>query len=431
MKICLLSCLSWLAPVSAPGLLWGWGIKHVAAAPAQTGFRDAVTTHAIRMRKQELSPSTTHPALHGRANFPVQLRNVYDVYYIVDLEIGDQTIPVSVDTGSSDTWMIHEPYECVSYWWDPSVGPPNCGFGQGFKGNLSGGILSGVPPFSRSYVDGTFAEGYYGLTDVTIGGVTAHNQRVALVNYTFWHGDGQTSGLLGLAYPYLTSLDGADQNQPPYDPVFTTMWKSGAIEPIFSLGISRTNDKWSGNSSSPNKGKTEESYLALGGLPPLDVEEETWTRTPIEGMRAVPEWGLDTDEKGMYIIKPDGFVIEKQGNGSAAGPVVIRNTTRIPVVVDVGATLTYLPTALVTQLYDAFDPPAQYMSNGGLYFALCNATVPQFGVQIGNSTFYLAPDDLLRQTARDPTGEWCRVGMPGGRTHFRETKLTNATGLPP
>jgi hypothetical protein len=47
------------------------------------------------------------------------LKNVHDVYYSIDLEVGNQTVAVSVDTGSSDTWMVQEPYECVSFWFDP------------------------------------------------------------------------------------------------------------------------------------------------------------------------------------------------------------------------------------------------------------------------------------------------------------------------
>jgi hypothetical protein len=90
----------------------------VVPAVRAAGFRDAVTAHSIPMRKQNLAPSTTHPALQRRANVPARLRNVYDVYYIIDLEVGNQTIPVSVDTGSSDTWLVQEPYECVSFWWD-------------------------------------------------------------------------------------------------------------------------------------------------------------------------------------------------------------------------------------------------------------------------------------------------------------------------
>jgi hypothetical protein len=216
---------------------------------------------------------------------------------------------------------------------------PNCGLGSGFKGNLSGGTIPDLPPFVRSYVDGTFVAGYYGREDVTIGGVTAHNQRIAIVNYTYWRGDGQTSGLLGLGYPYLTSLDGADQNQPPYDPVFTTMWKAGDIEPVFSIALSRSEDR--GVSGMP-QGLKKESYLALGGLPPVEFEEESWARTPIHGMDAVPQWGFETDEKGMYIIKPDAFVVGRGGGSGGAGGLA-RNTTQLPVLIDAGSTLSVLP----------------------------------------------------------------------------------------
>jgi len=32
-------------------------------------------------------------------------------------------------------------------------------------------------------------------------------------------------------------------------------------------------------------------------------------------------------------------------------------------------------------------------------------------VQFGGKIFWMAPEDLLRQSARDPTKEWCRVGI--------------------
>ncbi|KAH6640149.1 aspartic peptidase domain-containing protein [Chaetomium tenue] len=402
MNKALLAAVSCWFSLTLAGPLEGIKSRDVSPAPVRAGFRDVVSTHAIPMRKHDVAASMSHPAMHRRARLPVPLKNIYDVYYSIDLKVGNQTIAVSVDTGSSDTWMVQQPYECVSFWFDPA-GEPDCGLGVGFQGNLSGGRIPNLPPFVRSYVDGTFVSGFYGLEEVSIGDVTAHNQRLALVNYTYWHGDGQTSGLLGLAYPYLTSLDGADQNQPPYSPVFTTMWESQSIDPLFSIALSRTKESTSGIKP--------ESYLALGGLPPVDVDEKTWARTPIHGMRAVPQWGFDTDEKGMYIIKPDAFVLEKGGDGADSGDVLVKNTTQIPILIDVGATLSYLPKGLVNELYAAFDPPARYMSSGGLFYALCNATVPNFGVQIEESVFYMAKEDLLRQTARDPTGEWCRIGI--------------------
>ncbi|KAK4153821.1 hypothetical protein C8A00DRAFT_43322 [Chaetomidium leptoderma] len=410
MKTAFIATFPWLSSIAAAGLLRETVSRDAALPQLRGAFRDVVSTHAIPMRKHKLAPSTIHPALHRRANVPARLKNIYDVYYSIDLVVGNQTVAVSVDTGSSDTWMVQEPYECVSFWFEPGGSTPNCGLGSGFKGALSGGTLPDLPPFVRSYVDGTFVSGFYGQEDVTIGGITAHNQRLALVNYTYWHGDGQTSGLLGLAYPYLTSLDGSDQNQPPYDPVFTTMWRSGAIDPVFSIALSRSEDQGNQTGSGPSSGQ-KESYLALGGLPPVDVDEQTWARTPIHSMKAVPQWGFETDERGMYIIKPDAFVVAKAGNGSDPDVELVRNTTQIPVLIDNLWIILTHSTGLVNQLYAAFDPPAKYMSTGGLFYALCNATVPKFGVQIGDSTFYMAPEDLLRQTARDPTKEWCRIGI--------------------
>ncbi len=98
---------SWLATCAANGPLG----------------KDAISTHTFPMRKHNLPPSITHPTLQRRISFPARLKNIYDVYYSIDLVVGNQTIPVSVDTGSSDTWMVQEPYKCVSFWFEEtSVG---------------------------------------------------------------------------------------------------------------------------------------------------------------------------------------------------------------------------------------------------------------------------------------------------------------------
>lgn len=105
MKTTILATLSWLA-------------SSAAAGPLGT---DAISTHAIPMRKHDLGPSTTHPAaLQRRVKFPARLKNIRDVYYSIDLTVGNQTVSVGVDTGSSDTWMVQEPYECVSFWFEPA-----------------------------------------------------------------------------------------------------------------------------------------------------------------------------------------------------------------------------------------------------------------------------------------------------------------------
>ncbi|KAL2018417.1 hypothetical protein VTK56DRAFT_836 [Thermocarpiscus australiensis] len=124
-------CIFSAGVVLGVGLLKGHRSRDVAAPPIRTGFRDAVITHYMSMRRHDLPASADHP-LRRRANFPTRLKNVFDVYYIIDLVMGNQTVPVSIDTGSSGTWLGQEPYEFASYWYETSrrpilCSPPACG----------------------------------------------------------------------------------------------------------------------------------------------------------------------------------------------------------------------------------------------------------------------------------------------------------------
>ena len=223
---------------------------------------------------------------------------------------------------------------------------PNCGLGSGFKGNLSGGLVPDVQ-FGRAYVDGTFVQGYFGFEDVSIGGLTAQHQRIAIVNYTYWYGDGRTSGLLGLAYPYMTSLDGSSPDQPLYDPVFTTLWKDNQIAPLFSMALSRYADQSPTQPPPATDAGHETSYLALGGLPPVAYDDASWARTPIQNMSALTRWGLETQEHGLYVITAESYVY---GRGPADG--LVHNTSQFPVLIDAGSTLTILPKGM--PLNDAY-----------------------------------------------------------------------------
>lgn len=99
---------------------------------------------------------------------------------------------------------------------------------------------------------------------------------MALVNYSYWFGDEVTSGLMGLAYPLLTSAyEGTDPDadtlatQVVYNPIITTMIAEGLIDPVFSLALERNSDN---------------GYLALGGIPPVN-SSGPFASTPIQMVR--------------------------------------------------------------------------------------------------------------------------------------------------
>ena len=163
------------------------------------------------------------------------------------------------------------------------------------------------------------------------------HQQLAVVNFTYWWGDGKTAGLMGLAYPLMTGLTGGVK---AYDPVFTSMWKSEQIMPLFTMALSRDDE-------GRNVTHEEKSFLAFGGLPPVEYDDATWARTPLLSMQTVPSWGVETDARGLYIIQADAYVYGKAKDSNMDDPSSTKgltvNTTQFPILVDSGASLTVLP----------------------------------------------------------------------------------------
>jgi hypothetical protein len=71
--------------------------------------------------------------------------------------------------------------------------------------------------------------------------------------------------------------------------------------------------------------------------------------------------------------------------------------------------LIYLPNKMSKAINSAFDPPAKYSSSEGAYIVDCDATPPDFGVKIGNTTFWINPLDMILD---DGTGtDTCITGI--------------------
>ena len=79
------------------------------------------------------------------------------------------------------------------------------------------------------YGDGTGLNGTVGFETVAVGGLKVQWQEIGVAEKAYWNGDSVSSGLLGLAYPAITSVfKGTDPNndtkktQEPYNPFFYT-----------------------------------------------------------------------------------------------------------------------------------------------------------------------------------------------------------------
>lgn len=180
--------------------------------------------------------------------------------------------PVSLifDTGSSDTWAVKSDFKC-----EDTVGngytQAGCHFGQPWIDDFAHGEMLGMH-FLVKYGSGDEVSGPMGRSDIACGGLSVSEQQVGLVNKTYWRGDDLTVGILGLAYPSITSAyygeigEESPLNRIPYTPFFTSAIAQGAIDPVFSIALAR-------NSSG--------GLLGWGGIPPVPWKTETFARTDL------------------------------------------------------------------------------------------------------------------------------------------------------
>lgn len=121
--------------------------------------------------------------------------------FATNITFGHQTFVSIVDTGSSDTWVVQNGFQCVNITTEAPLPEAECAFGPPLASDAG---FSQIPNqnFNITYGDGEFLTGIVGFEDVTLAGIKVR-QEVALVDYAAWFGDSTTSGLTGFAYPAL------------------------------------------------------------------------------------------------------------------------------------------------------------------------------------------------------------------------------------
>jgi hypothetical protein len=332
-----------------------------------------------------------------------------DAGYAIDINFGGKTFEVVFDTGSSDLWLAEKGFKCVNVNMT-SVPDADCAFGPLASPTFQDGKIPNEN-FNITYGDGEFLTGFMGYENVEVGGITVDKQEVALVNRAYWEGDNITSGLMGFAYPSLTSAfkgtNPAVDNQNTTDVLYTN-WvfnaiDQGLINPMFSVVMDRGNNGGGGQ-------------LALGGLPSTSYNK-TFTSTPLHIAELIPDSNA-AKNYSFYTILPDGYLLEGAVE-SFWGPheIEVERNTDYYAIVDSGTTLMYLPPRIAEEVNALFDPPSVWIEDEGVYENDCNAKPPKFAVRINGTDFYINPKDILitGEEGYDPSTGGCLVGIqPSG-----------------
>ncbi|KIX98381.1 uncharacterized protein Z520_05682 [Fonsecaea multimorphosa CBS 102226] len=340
------------------------------------------------------------------------LSTTFGTNFDVNVTIGGETFPLLVDTGSSDTYVMKKGYRCFDKTNGTELPQSACLYGSATY--TPSATYSQIPNeiFGVQYGAG-IASGVLAHEEVTLAGITVKNATIAVANSSSPQGDGVNSGILGLAYPALTSGHPANvtdnttyfYNRLTYNPLLFVMHQQGLIEPYFSLALARTPQ----NSTSGFGG-----YLSLGGLPPVP-HSDAFTSVSVEIDNSVPIQVTSNERVRAYWTVTVSSIVYGPGNGTTSHSApqpnnittssTLRNGTSFQAFIDSGNFFSYLPDTVVTSINSLFSPPAVFDATTGLWYVDCAATAPQLGLEIGNQTFFLDGRDLIYQTAQPSSGE--------------------------
>ncbi|KAI0685703.1 aspartic peptidase domain-containing protein [Cytidiella melzeri] len=350
------------------------------AAIPQASFVTNIT-HRVPRRS---SKKAALRQLRGSApkNTAVAFGSDDDEEYGVPVSVGGESFSVIMDTGSSDFFLAQKGFECFDLSDNPTP-EADCFFGSTFDPTKSKTFQADPNKnFNISFADAEFLTGTVGFEDITVGGMTVKHQEFGVITKAAWNGDGITTGLMGLAFPTLTSvfngtnpdLDSA-ANVAQYNPLFFTAVQQKLTAPfshnfaVFSVSLNRGTFAARANSSfDPNLG-----FLAFGGIAPVSVTSTAVT-VPIQGFAV----SSGTSELFFYNIDVDSYTFP--GSNKV-------NTTGSAAILDTGTTLNFVPTPVALAYNAAFRPPATFDEDAGLFVVDCDSTAPPFSAVIGGKPF--------------------------------------------
>ncbi|KAI1845497.1 hypothetical protein JX266_008355 [Neoarthrinium moseri] len=248
--------------------------------------------------------------------------------YFATVSVGTpaQNLTLQLDTGSSDIWVPSSQSsvceKSASRGGSSSSSSDGCTFGSFNPDKSSSYTVVGQGDFSIAYVDGSHSKGDY-FTDVfEIGGAKLSNMTMGLGEDT-----DIPYGLVGVGYAINEAIVGTEQSlSAAYDNLPVLMQNEGLIATnAYSLWL---NDLDASTGSILFGGIDTEKYE--GDLSRLDIIKDE-----------------QTNSFSSFIV----YLTSVTANSSSGSDTLSSREFPIPVVLDSGTTLSYLPTDIAAQVW--------------------------------------------------------------------------------
>ncbi|PYI23430.1 acid protease [Aspergillus violaceofuscus CBS 115571] len=377
---------------------------------------------AFGTASQVTLPLIQHPLNHTTTLLAAQ----YGTTFNVEVTIADQTFQLLVDTGSSDTYVVRNDFVCINETTNQEISQAACGYAPHAYHESSTYRLIPNQTFGVQYGNGV-ACGVMAREDITLAGITVPGQAIGIADRSHPMGDGINSGVLGLAYPSLTSAHPRNHtdnttfwfDREIYRPLFNTMYEQGLVaEPYFSIALAH-----SPHNLTAAPATTFGGYLTLGDYPPV-AHNATFAKVPVEILKNIPPSFTSGKRTRSYWAFTVSAVT--WGEPEADDCPLITNATAFQALTDTGNDFSFLPMAVVDSVNALFDPPAVYSEALGYYLVDCDAQAPVFGVAIGGQTFYHEGRDLIYRTEEG----YCVSSLAASEDVAYEGIVLNILGVP-
>lgn len=327
------------------------------------------------------------------------LQNEFTIY-TCNLLVGTpaQNISVVLDTGSSDLWVMDSsnPYcEGSSSSTVPQNDQIECSDSQVFTASDSSSFSNNNTEFSINYGDGSFASGYWGTDTVSFSGHSIDSTSFGVANQS-----NSSSCVFGVGPEYgestVTTIQGSDGTMSPtYENIPMRMKSMGLISSLsYSLWL--------------NSIDAQEGNILFGG-----VDQGKYSGS----LGLVPV--LYSTLHSSKPAQPTAFNIMLNGLSLFDNSGTSQNlvSCALPVLLDSGTSLTYLPQEFVDLIAQSIG--AQYSQSIQMYVASCSYgggigfdfSGVQIQVPISNMMLSLS-DSRTGETAVDSNGNGvCALGL--------------------
>ncbi|KAF9477924.1 acid protease [Pholiota conissans] len=338
------------------------------AAVAEDGGRllprarsDPVTLPIHTLHARSPADNTTF----GGGLSSVTLTSDRQSYYTV-IKVGALNFRVALDTASADLWLVSTGCETESCKKVPR-------YPLTYQSSTFVSLDGNATEFSAKYADGTAISGFVAAETIGVTNLTLPNQTFAVITNSNVSLVDQSSGIMGLGFPRLSSISSPSFNSTPF---FATLAREGRLEyPLF--GLSLTNN-FTG-------------ALTLGAIDSAVVANISHI-----GWNKVAEFSPFAAESNVssylqWAIPITGISV----NGSQLTPVptypnINRNSLAL---FDIGAPGIYGPYQDVSRIYSMIDG-ARLVDTNGQWIVPCDTTVPM-AFTFGQRNYTITPTDYI------------------------------------